>query len=159
MDCEVAKKERTSGNGATVSGYIRRNGVRPTLILFITVTFVLLFQRSNGQYDDIAYMPREASSGTADDTSIGFADTTVPGVVELELPPATTGIDLLNAQGTVVRELADSPRRTLDLRELRPGTWTLRAHTPTGIRVRRFLVLSRGGMRWVRQAAMPVRRH
>lgn len=138
---------------------MRRNRVRQNLILIISTLFVLLFQRSNGQYDDIAYMPREASSGSADDTSIGFTDTAVPGVVELELPPATAGIDLLNAQGTVVRKLADSPRRTLDLRELRPGTWTLRAHTSTGIRVRRFMVLSRGGMRWVRQATMPVRRH
>lgn len=119
---------------------------------------VLLIQVVQAQYDDVAYVPREAPARTADDAGIDFVDTTVPGVVELALPPATSSVDLLNAQGNVVRELKGADCSSLDLRELRPGTWTLRAHTRSGMHVRRFMVLSRGGMRWVRQPAMPAHR-
>ena len=123
--------------------------------LILSLCLLLLGQLAVAQYDDVAYVPREAPARTADDASIGFVDTMVPGVVELSLPAATRAVDLLNAQGNVVRELNEAGLKTLDLRSLRPGTWTLRAHTTEGIHVRRFMVLSRGGMRWVRQSAMP----
>lgn len=127
--------------------------------LVLGLFLLLLGQLALAQYDDVAYVPRDAPARTADDASIGFVDTMVHGVVELSLPVATSTVDLLNAQGNVVRELNEAGRNTLDLRTLRPGTWTLRAHTSEGIHVRRFMVLSRGGMRWVGKAATPVRRH
>lgn len=119
------------------------------------LVLVLLFAPCiplHAQVDDIAYVPKAALERTADDIRISFRDLAELGMVELVLPPGTFQVDLLNAQGNVVREMAQEP--TFDLRNLRPGTWTVRAHCPSGIRVRRFVVLGRGGTMWVDQRRM-----
>jgi hypothetical protein len=104
-----------------------------------------------GQSDDLAYVPSEAPARTADDVTIGFKDSPEPGSVTLELPAATYRVDLLNASGNVVSELHPENGFQLDLRTLRSGTWTVRAHAPTGLHVRRFVVLGKSGALWVNQ--------
>lgn len=104
-----------------------------------------------GQSDDLAYVPAEAPARTADDATIGFKDTSEPGLVTLELPAATYRVDLLNASGNVVSELHPEAGFQLDLRSLRAGTWTVRAHAPGGMHVRRFVVLGKSGALWVNQ--------
>ncbi|MBP6574921.1 MAG: hypothetical protein KA230_10755 [Flavobacteriales bacterium] len=106
---------------------------------------------ANAQSEDIAYVPREAPARTADDVSIGFRDTAEPGIVDLALPAGTYQVDLLNAGGAVVQELDPEEATHLDLRALKAGTWTVRAHSHNGMHVRRFVVLGRGGTLWVNQ--------
>lgn len=103
------------------------------------------------QMEDLAYVPAMAPARTADDATIGFRDRTEPGMVDLVLPTGTYHVDLLNAQGNVAGEVALINSAELDLRALKPGTWTVRAHCPGGLRVRRFVVLGRGGTMWVDQ--------
>ena len=105
----------------------------------------------HAQSEDIAYVPREAPARTADDVSIGFRDTDEPGIVDLMLPSTTYKVDLLNASGSVVHELDAAHASHLDLRTLKAGTWTVRAHSNKGMHVRRFVVLGRGGTLWVNQ--------
>ncbi len=109
----------------------------------------LCAQFTLAQSEDFAYVPKEAPERTADDVAIGFKDTEEPGVVAIALPAGTYGVDLLNASGNVERELTSDEFSRLDLRALRAGTWTLRAHSPNGLHVRRFVVLGRGGTVWV----------
>ena len=123
----------------------RTNPVQLILVLCLAA----YVRPAHAQLDDIAYVPRQVPERTADDVRISFRDLAEPGLVELLLPAGTFQVDLLNAQGNVVSEVEQMP--TLDLRSLRPGTWTVRAHCTNGIRVRRFVVLGRGGTMWVDQ--------
>lgn len=120
--------------------------LRSTALLLWLVSFAAM-----GQSDDLAYVPAEAPAHTADDVSIGFKDTQEPGLVTLDLPIATYRVDLLNASGNVVSELHPEAGFQLDLRNLRSGTWTVRAHAPSGMHVRRFVVLGKSGALWVKQ--------
>lgn len=126
--------------------------------LLTLIPIVVIRLAAFGQLDDIAYVPREAPARTADDTGIDFQETAVPGVADLLLPIGTYQVDLLNAQGKVIEQFAPATQSSIDMRGLKPGTWTLRAHTEHGLRVRRFVVLGRGGTIWVRQPAVPARR-
>lgn len=125
---------------------------------FAVTVMVLAPIGASAQGEDIAYMPREAPTYTADDATIKFMDRAEPGTVDLVLPAGTYAVDLLNAQGRVMEELDGGPNAQLDLRSLKPGTWTVRAHCSSGIRVRRFVVLGRGGTMWVDQRRPPVKR-
>ncbi len=117
---------------------------------FVSLALLLPFV-AIGQSDDLAYVPNEAPARTADDVTIGFKDTSEPGVVTLDLPAATYRVDLLNASGNVVNELHPEAGFQLDLRTMRSGTWTVRAHAPTGLHVRRFVVLGKSSALWVNQ--------
>lgn len=105
------------------------------------------------QADDMAYMPRVAPARTADDAVITMHETDTPGVVAFRLPAETYRVDLLNGQGRVVESMLPDAVGAFDLERLRPGTWTLRAHTPAGMRVRRFVVSSRNGLNWAVEAS------
>ncbi|WKZ67192.1 MAG: hypothetical protein QY325_04510 [Flavobacteriales bacterium] len=108
------------------------------------------------QADDMAYMPKEVPARTADDAVITMHETDTPGVVAFSLPPETYRVDLLNGQGRVVDSMPPDAAAAFDLDRLRPGTWTLRAHTPVGMRVRRFVVSNRNGLnRAVEASARP----
>lgn len=107
---------------------------------------------------DLAYMPKAAPSATADDARITMIETEEEGIVELVLPSGTFRIDLLNAFGNVVDRLDPTEAARFDLRQLKPGTWTLRACTPQGFRVRRFVVHQREGSNWVVEATAPPKR-
>src|SRR5436190_4316262 len=112
-----------------------------TLLALITVN-VLLAQ------DDgyVAYVPNRPPEHTADDVRVGFVEGTLPGTVELSLPAGTYHVDILNARGNVKRSFPVANIDQIDLTELNPGTWTLRARTPDGLLVRRFAVLTQGGV-------------
>ncbi|MEO8587924.1 MAG: T9SS type A sorting domain-containing protein [Flavobacteriales bacterium] len=96
----------------------------------------------------VAYVPSRPPEHTADDERVGFVEGTLPSTVELSLPVGTYQVDLLNARGKVKQSFAAGAIDQIDLTELSPGTWTLRARTPEGLCVRRFAVLTHGGVRW-----------
>lgn len=107
---------------------------------------------------DLAYMPKTAPAMTADDERIVMTETEDPERVELQLPPGTFQLDLINSAGNVVEQYDAADRMGFDLAGLRPGTWTLRARTPHGFRVRRFVVHNREGQNWVVEARPVPRR-
>jgi hypothetical protein len=96
----------------------------------------------------VAYLPTNTISRTADDVRIGFRDSAIPGMVELELPPGTWRVDIIDARGDLDHTLEGRDLNTLDLGGLAKGTWTMRAHTPEGYSIRRFIVLQRGTVAW-----------
>lgn len=107
---------------------------------------------------DLAYMPAAPPARTADDAAIALHETGEPGTVRFDLPAGTYLVDLLNGQGKVAGQLSEAEWERFDLARIRPGTWTLRAHTPQGFRVRRFVVHQREGRAWVVEAQPPARR-
>jgi hypothetical protein len=107
--------------------------------------------RAWAQTDDLAYVPREVPERTADDVAIDLVRTTEPGIVDINLPVGTQRVDLLNATGKVMLALDLSVPPQLDLTSLRPGTWTIRAHSTHGVRVRRFVVLGNNSTMWAEQ--------
>lgn len=98
--------------------------------------------------DRFAYVPARTVPRTADSEGMGFRSTAVPGVLEMALPAGTDRVDILNARGNVVRSMDHSELSDLDLGSLARGTWTLRAHTPNGFSVRRFVVMQPGSVAW-----------
>lgn len=116
------------------------------LILLIALSFG--WADASAQ-DDLAYMPKAAPALTADDERISMTDTDDPSIVQLHFPADTYRVDLLNSTGSVVDQYDAAERMEFDVSELRPGTWTLRACTPQGFRVRRFVVHHRNGQNWV----------
>ncbi len=142
----IEREPRLGGNRT-------RAMLRPAILLLAAITAT----STVAQNEDLAYVPTEAPARTADDATIVFRDTPEPGIVDVVLPRGTYQVDLLNAGGTVVHQLEPEAAEHLDLRTLRPGTWTVRAHVVAGIRVRRFVVLGQGGTLWVNQR-QPLRR-
>jgi hypothetical protein len=113
------------------------------------VVFTASAYSAIGQADErVAYLPANAIARTADDISIGFRESAVPGVVELELPRGTWRVDILDTRGELDHTLEGRDLNILDLSTLAKGTWTMRAHTPEGYSVRRFIVLQRGTVAW-----------
>ncbi len=102
--------------------------------------------RSSAQSTDdrVAYVPRKAPARTADDLRINFLEPVVPGEIELGLPEGTYRLDLLNARGKVKQTRSIGELETINVKKLSRGTWTVRAHTPAGMVVRRFFVMGRG---------------
>lgn len=98
--------------------------------------------------DRIAFVPHRAPEHTADDEALGFRAGTVPGQLELSVPAGTWQVDILNARGNVVDQFEEDELLHLDLAQLPRGTWTLRAHTPFGYAVRRFVVMQPGRVAW-----------
>ncbi|MBK7946192.1 MAG: hypothetical protein IPJ85_13205 [Flavobacteriales bacterium] len=123
--------------------------------LFMCALSVVLSAKAQG---DLAYMPAIAPERTADDASIEMHETSEPGIVRFAMPPGTHRVDLLNAQGNVIEQLSDIEVNAFDINRLRAGTWTLRAHTPAGIRVRRFVVHHQNGQHWVNEVKTAQRR-
>ncbi|HRD51302.1 MAG TPA: hypothetical protein PKY96_01510 [Flavobacteriales bacterium] len=116
------------------------------LILLIALSFGWAYASAQG---DLAYMPKAAPVLTADDERISMSDTDDPNIVHLHFPAATYRVDLLNSTGSVVDQFDAAEHMEFNVSELRPGTWTLRACTPQGFRVRRFVVHNRNGQNWV----------
>jgi hypothetical protein len=90
---------------------------------------------------ELAYVPRSAPAYTADDARIAVSEADEAGHLRVSLPTGTWQLDLLNARGNVVERLAPDEALNLHAARLKPGTWTLRAHTPSGLLVRRMVVL------------------
>jgi hypothetical protein len=102
---------------------------------------------------DLAYMPTKAPALTADDERISMHETDDPAMVELRFPADTYRVDLINAHGDLTDQFTPEETERFDVSELRTGTWTLRACTTHGYRVRRFVVHQREGRNWVVDAA------
>lgn len=106
-------------------------------------------QHAVAQADDkIAYVPTRPLARTADAQTVRIMDGAVPGVMELKLPESTYQVDLINSRGKVKFRHSGHSLQQLDLGSLRPGTWTLRAHTTEGMRVKRFVVMQHGKVAW-----------
>lgn len=95
-----------------------------------------------------AYVPTRPIERTADDANMGFRSSSVPGMLEMAVPKGTSQVDILNARGKVIQSYAQEDIDVLDLSTLSRGTWTLRAHTPHGFSVRRFVVIHPGAVAW-----------
>ena len=95
-----------------------------------------------------AYVPSRPIERTADDANMGFRSSSVPGMLEMAVPKGTSQVDILNARGKVVHSYMQEEIEVLDLGTLSRGTWTLRAHTPHGFSVRRFVVMQPGAVAW-----------
>lgn len=106
----------------------------------------------------VAYVPTKPLPRTADDGRIGFAESAVAGKVEAILPVDAFQADILNVRGNVKRSYSTSELASLSLGDLRPGTWTLRVHTPEGLRVRRFVIMERGKVVWSPEGVVKRRR-
>ena len=120
------------------------NMLRSCFAVFVLLACVELM----AQGDQLAYMPKEPIERTADDTRLRFDVLSGSSTVDLVLPNGTFAVDLLNARGNLVHQVTLPDTRKLDLERLTPGTWTLRAHTPAGFVVRRFVVLGNAGILW-----------
>jgi hypothetical protein len=117
-----------------------------TLLLFLSCVAAAGLMAQDDGY--VAYVPSRPPEHTADDVRVGFVEGTLPSTVELSLPQGTYQVDLLNARGNVKRSFPAGSIDQIDLTELSPGTWTLRARTPEGLSIRRFAVLAQGGVLW-----------
>jgi hypothetical protein len=107
--------------------------------------------------EQVAYVATRTVTRTADDPELGFRSGAVAGSVEFAVPKGTHRVDVLNARGNVVRTLFMDEVAGLKLGDLSRGTWTLRAHTASGLSIRRFIVLGPGQVAWAVPAA-PKRR-
>ncbi len=102
----------------------------------------------HAQADDMAaMMPPRPMARTADDQRIGLASERAHGGVVFTVPDDAYRFDLLNARGRVKRTVIGDVSE-LDIRGLKRGVWTLRAHTKEGILVRRFVVVKRSVALW-----------
>ena len=119
--------------------------VRTLLLMAATMGPLVSF----GQMAEmVAYVPSTPPERTADDLRISFLEPAVPGELEVALPNGTHRVDLLNARGRVKHSHDVNAAGRLDLKKLRRGLWTLRAHTPDGMVVRRFVVQDHGRVLW-----------
>lgn len=102
-----------------------------------------------GQDDAIAYASRSPRDRMADSGAVGFTEGPVAGTVDLMVPEGTHRVDLLDGSGNVRFTFDPLVQTTLDLDRLRTGVWSIRAHTPDGILVRRFALEGSGNVRWL----------
>ncbi|MDQ3102079.1 MAG: hypothetical protein M3R08_11875 [Bacteroidota bacterium] len=117
--------------------------LKPTTLL-LAILLIGNAQLQAQADDRVAYVPSKAPSRTVDDLSITFLEPVVPGELEVALPAGTFRVDLLNAHGNIKQVRSIEQADKINIRKLRRGTWTLRAHTPSGMVVRRFFVMGRG---------------
>ena len=128
---------------------VERGMYRIPRALPIVILMVLAGRTADAQADGmVAYVPSRPLDRTADDERIGFAESAVAGKAEAVLPSGTYQADILNVRGNVKHTYSTAELSELSLGDLRPGTWTLRVHTPEGLRVRRFVVMERGKVVW-----------
>lgn len=114
---------------------------RSAFLLIMTFAAGLVSAQAD---ERVAYVPKKTPARTADDLQINFLEPVVPGEIELGLPEGTYRLDLLNARGKVKQSRTLGEMEQINVRKLSRGTWTVRAHTPAGMVVRRFFVMGRG---------------
>ncbi|MCW5898182.1 MAG: hypothetical protein KIT10_02845 [Flavobacteriales bacterium] len=99
---------------------------------------------AQGSFDDFAYAPPGQARAVDRSQALSIMEGPLPGTLDLGLPPGTTRVDLFNSKGRLKRTMP--AEEAIGLKELRPGTWTLRAHTAQGLVVRRITVLDNGSV-------------
>lgn len=103
---------------------------------------------AQAQDELVAYVPRRAPVHTADSEEIAIIGSDSAGIYRFKVPEGTYAVDLLTAHGKRLDHQPAIANGTVDVREMKPGTYTLRAHTYEGIRIRRFALLRRGSATW-----------
>lgn len=103
---------------------------------------------AQAQEELVAYVPRRAPVHTADTENIAIIGSDSAGVYRFAIPEGTYAIDLLTAHGKRLEPQPPISNGTVDVRGLKPGTYTVRAHTFEGIRIRRFALLRRANTTW-----------
>lgn len=100
------------------------------------------------QDDMIAYVPRKHLARVADSGSIVLTGTNESGIYLLDVPAGTWYVDLLGAGGDKLEPQPVVANGKIDIRQLKPSTYTIRAHRASGITIRRFALLGRGANLW-----------
>ncbi|MDX9750428.1 MAG: hypothetical protein RBT71_05035 [Flavobacteriales bacterium] len=114
----------------------------------ILITLAALSAATVHAQGDLAWAgAHHAPAPDAPAERLSIVDGALPGSMELDLPEGTRQVDLLDGRGRVAQTSKGAAIGGVDIRSLRPGTWTLRAHTGHGMVVRRFKVLP-GGHVW-----------
>jgi hypothetical protein len=124
--------------------------------LLCSACLLFIAEVALAQDELIAYVPRKHIERTADENTIQLTSTTTPGVYQLALPEGTLFVDVLDPRGSPLSPQPPMSEGTIDVRGLRASTYTLRAHTSTGIRIRRFALMGEGASLWAIDAE-PVR--
>ena len=109
---------------------------------------LLLGHHSIAQEELVAYVPKGHIDRAADTEDITLTSTDRHGLYAISLPAGTLHVDMLDSRG---QRLTTQPLLVdgiLDVRSLRASTYTLRAHTRNGIRIRRFALMGRGASLW-----------
>ena len=96
----------------------------------------------------VAYVPRRAPVHTADSQDIAIIGSDSAGIYRFAVPEGTYAVDLLTAQGKRLEPQPPIANGAVDVRAMKPGTYTVRAHTFEGIRIRRFALLRRASTAW-----------
>lgn len=103
----------------------------------------------HAQSEDMAFQGGRSSLPEHDDRgTLAMERGHELGALGLKLPEGTYAMDILDKRGRVVQRLHGPEMRALAISELQPGTWTLRASTPNGYSLRRFVVLRKGHVAW-----------
>lgn len=123
----------------------------------VVFTLVVLFSiHAKAQDGLIAYVPKGHVDRAADSEEIVLTSTTEQGVYTVRVPAGTYRVDVLDDRGDPLTKQPLIVGERFDVRGLRASTYTLRAHTPNGIRIRRFALLGKGASLWAVDAE-PVR--
>ncbi len=122
----------------------------------LPLLFTLIAYQATAQDGLIAYVPKKNIERAADSETIILTSTDQQGVYGLTLPAGTLRIDVLDNRGDLLTQPPLIYDGRMDVRGLRASTYTIRAHTAHGIRIRRFALLGAGASLWAIDAE-PVR--
>jgi hypothetical protein len=115
-------------------------------ILFLTLLLGVGTVRA--QDDLVAYVPKRNISRMADSETITLTSTGQHGIYRLTVPSGTVTIDVLDARGEKLLRQPPIENGILNVRALKASTYTIRAHSPSGISIRRFALMGRGASLW-----------
>ncbi len=113
-----------------------------------SIVLLLITLSTHAQDDLVAYVPRRNVARVADTEAIGLTSTGRHGVYRISVPEGTIAIDVLNARGEKLERQPPIENGTINVRALKASTYTIRAHTASGIAIRRFALLGRGASLW-----------
>jgi len=114
----------------------------------IIIILLLSCAYAQAQDEAVAYVPRRGPVHTADSEDIAIIGSGAAGIYRFTVPEGTYEVDLLTAQGKRLDPQPPVANGTVDIRGMKPGTYTVRAHTFDGIRIRRFALLRRASSAW-----------
>lgn len=126
--------------------------MRPGFVMML----LLITGLSAAQEGLVAYVPKQRIAHSADSQEIGLTSTSEQGVYAVQLPNDTYKVDMLDERGDLLMQQPSFIEGRLDIRGMKAATYTLRAHTHKGIRIRRFALLGKGSSLWAVDAE-PVR--
>ena len=123
------------------------------LVLFLVSATLVASAQMNDELT--AYEPPVEERYAMDDRSIALAGRIDEGTIAITLPKGTEHLDILNARGRVVCDRSGADMYRLDLSELRPGTYMIRAYVGKHIERKRIVVMRPGAGLWAVDANTP----